>query len=249
MDQTSEEVQSIGIRHGFYLAVENLCGFCSMAGAMHLISSELQDPSAPFIQLEKILEWVRRRRIAYVIRRKEEFSSNEPEKMIEELYISTMASTMEISAWVSSLPVGIGISLLCNILEGPPVDEDSIRFPRGSFVSEEEGEYLQREQFFHSNESPEDFFVVIAGGLSVSLQDWANSTIKGSASGFQVIILDLHGHYNFLKIFRSDNSQQKILKLTIVDSQPNSLEESIFESRYLKAIMTALQKGSQFVDD
>lgn len=113
-----------------------------------------------------------------------------------------LVSTIEISEWISQLPLECGIALLCNIIEGPEVNAQSIRFPRSSFVSAEETEYLLKEQRFYSTVEPVDFFVISSGGQCLSLAQWGEEVIKENKASPQLdfLILDHHGHYNVLRI-------------------------------------------------
>lgn len=137
--------------------------------------------------------------------------------MSTRVYRGMMASTVECADYLQQLPTAVAegrfprVALLRNILEGPPVNGASIRFPRRQedFISKEEWDFIQQELPFHRGKN--DHYIQVAGkdGELLSVKDWCQrlvgevvqSTWKRSHQQIEWnVIIDAHGHFYILRI-------------------------------------------------
>lgn len=137
-----------------------------------------------------------------------------------------MASTVEIADYLqqklSLLPTDVipdegnsnnrpNVALLRNILEGPLMNEHSIRFPRREegFISKEEWDYIQQELPFHRERS--DHYIQLAGKDRelLSVKDWCQRVVGEVVQSTRTkphqqiewnVIMDAYGHFYILRI-------------------------------------------------
>jgi len=149
-----------------------------------------------------------------------------------------MASTAEIQLYLRHHFARRLIDLLRPILEGPPVNEQSIRFPpsRGDdceIMMELERLFVQEERQFYNQQN--DYYIGSSGGDCCSLAEWGRQTRtklllpqekqpqpsdqQEDHNKARLVILDLHGHYCTAIIYRHEGSSPKCVILeTIKDN-------------------------------
>jgi hypothetical protein len=193
IDQHSAPIRQLAADFGLIYARDFMCGFIAVtAGVDH------EEDILKFLE-SRLLPWMVQRRQSYIELNPDEFVpqgtdfSESRGRMSTEVYRGMMASTVELSEYLLELKRDLNVALLRNVLEGPPVNENSLRFPRnsGDFIAQEEVRYIEQEIPFHGS----DHYIQVAGsaGKLVSMKAWCDEVIK-SRSEWKIII-DGSGHY------------------------------------------------------
>lgn len=269
VDQHCNEMKQLADDFGFIYARDSMCGFIAMALAVH--SEECKIDMAPGgiinILQQEVLPWMVDRRQAYIDQHEDEFVPHgtpyqeSQGRMSIQTYKGMMCSTVEIAQYLSLEKWMVlrqdgndyccCFALLRNILEGPPIDaETSIRFPRqeGSFIAQEELEYLQHERQFWT--SGADQYVQVADTF-MSVQDLSELVI-GTANKQWNVIIDSNSHYHVLRISfdrsrnansgNNDEQQRNIMVLEEFDSMKRDKD---YKSHPCENLVFALQQAWQ----
>jgi hypothetical protein len=100
--------------------------------------------------------------------------------MAAQVYLGMMASTVELAEYMRLQTQEAHVALLRNVLEGPAVNESSVRFPRtsGDFIAKEEPDFIDQEAPFHGS----DHYMQLAGndGQLMSMKQWCKNQVVKS---------------------------------------------------------------------
>jgi hypothetical protein len=210
IDQQSPPLRKLADDFGLTYATDSMCGFIAIATVLK------QDDDGIFSDLKShILPWIVERRRTYVTHYQDEFVpfgtpySESRGRMAAEVYLGMMTSTVELAEYMRLQTQEAHVALLRNVLEGPAVNEFSVRFPRksGDFIAKEELDYINQEAPFHGS----DHYMQLAGndGQLMSMKQWCSQVFK-SRDEWKVII-DGHGHYHVLRIAFSEGDNEYIV--------------------------------------
>lgn len=237
-NQYSEGCQSIGKKYDL-MVPDAMCGFLALATALSFTRSDpsrVDESEQSQIVLgcvdEIVLPWIMRARKAYIESHLDEFV---PEgtpwrdsggRMSANAFQTTLAGTPELQLFIRTFGQDVDgsdhaqheairrlrcVSLLRNILEGPAVNESSVRFPPTQNATELERLYLDEERAFYSDVEPVDFYVGTHEAQCVGVSLWAQKVYAKLICGEieeQWILIDRNGHYFTINIRLDAHSDQ-----------------------------------------
>jgi len=235
LDQHDSDVQQIGTTHNLSDPA-GMCGFLSLA-IVQLDNPICSSEGVQQLRRHEMLQCLEQSVLPAFFEMRQEYVKKHPREFCQEgtswqesggrmsqsSFMRMMAGTAEIQEYlrkhndIFSSPV----YLLRPILEGPAVDESSIRFPPSETAIELDRLFVQEERKFYT-EPAEDFYVGDSSNQCYSLGEWGcrmKKYLESNPEKWVWTILDLHGHFCAVRVYSYDYDN---VGCTVLDTMANN---------------------------